>query len=555
MVRFACSFLTVLICGVVAGQQSDAPPKFEIADVHVSAKGRNQFPRGGGPARGGRFEMKTATMVDLIRTAYGYSPDRILEGPNWIEMDRYDVIAKVPEGAGSARPQTMLQALLEDRFKLKFRKEERPYPTYALVMGKKPLMKPADGSGDSGCKPKAAPASGPPPDNGVMMLSLNGARIVIGPDGLIEYNCRNMSMADFAQGMRQMFGAGDLGQGPVKDETGLEGIWNFDVRWSIGFIGMIEGQKVTMADAVEKQLGLKLDKRMVPTPVLIVESVNRKPTDNPPGVAEALPPVKTPTEFEVADVKPAAPGGRGMGGMRTGAGGRITADGIAMRVLLIRAFNTFGDEDLVGVPDWANTARFNINAKASSEPGQPNLDLETMGVMIRNLLADRFKMTWHIEERQLTAYTLVAAKPKMKPADPKVRASCRNENPPPGSPPATISLVCHDVTMEQFADQLQGAAQGLNWPVTDSTELQGGWDFTLTYSRFPQMAMAAGPGRGGDAGMPGVPGSPLPSASEPSGAYTIFEAVEKQLGLKLSPRKRSVTVTVIDHLEQTPTDN
>ena len=60
-----------------------------------------------------------------------------------------------------------------------------------------------------------------------------------------------------------------------------------------------------------------------------------------------------------------------------------------------------------------------------------------------------------------------------------------------------------------------------------------------------------GGGRGGDAGPEGV----APAASEPTGALTIFEAVEKQLGLKLEMHKRSMPVIVIDHLEQKPTDN
>jgi uncharacterized protein (TIGR03435 family) len=557
MYRFVCFFVTLLICGALFGEP-DAAPKFEIADVHASAKGRNIFGRGGGLARGGRFEMKSSTMVDLIRSAYGYSNDRILEGPNWIDMDRFDVIAKVPAGTPPDVQKAMLQSLLEDRFALKVRKEDRPLPNYALIVGKKPLMKAADGSGESGCKPKAAAGSAPGPE-GSIRIGLNGVQFTLAPGGLIEYNCRNMTMADFAGGLRQMFGVGDLGQGPVKDETGIEGIWNFDLRFSIGFIGLLgqqAGDRITIAEAVEKQLGLKLDKRMVPTPVLVVESANRKPTDNPPGIAEALPPVKTPTEFEVADVKPSAPGGRG-GAMRNGAGGRLTGQGIAMRLLLMRAFNstTLSDEDLIGVPEWANTTRFDINAKAPSDAGQA-VDMDAMGVMIRSLLVDRFKLKWHTEERPLTTYTLVAVKPKMKRADPKVRSSCRFENAPAGSPPGSNSLVCQDVTMEQFADQLQGAGPGLNFPITDSTELEGGWDFTLTYSRIPAAAlaaMAAGPGRGG--GDAGIAGSPLPSASEPSGALTIFEAVEKQLGLKLAPRKKNMPVTVIDHLEQTPTEN
>ena len=86
-----------------------------------------------------------------------------LGGPNWIEMDRFDVIAKLPPDSTPETQKLMLQALLEDRFKLLSHKEIKPLPTYALVAGKKPLLKEADGSEQTGCRPhtgSAAPVEG-----------------------------------------------------------------------------------------------------------------------------------------------------------------------------------------------------------------------------------------------------------------------------------------------------------------------------------------------------------------------------------------------------------
>ena len=71
---------------------------------------------------------------------------------------------------------------------------------------------------------------------------------------------------------------------------------------------------------------------------------------------------------------------------------------------------------------------------------------------------------------------------------------------------------------------------------------------TLTFS--PNANMNFGPVRAGDAA-----GSAVPTAADPSGTLTIFQAVEKQLGLKLEMEKRTVPVIVIDHIEQKPTDN
>jgi uncharacterized protein (TIGR03435 family) len=64
-----------------------------------------------------------------------------------------------------------------------------------------------------------------------------------------------------------MMGA-NVGTNPVLDETGLKGNWNFDVKWSMAFIGPMAAsttERVTMSEAVDKQLGLKLEERQVPT--------------------------------------------------------------------------------------------------------------------------------------------------------------------------------------------------------------------------------------------------------------------------------------------------
>jgi uncharacterized protein (TIGR03435 family) len=308
-------------------------------------------------------------------------------------------------------------------------------------------------------------------------------------------------------------------------------------------------ERITVFEAIEKQLGLKLEERQIPTPVIVVDRVNEKPTDNPPGVAEALPPIPVPTEFEVASVKASDPGGRG-GRFQVQPGGRVNAEGILMRFLISRAFNTFNGDEIASAPKWADTERFDIVAKVpSAGPSAPAVDMEAVAPLIRALLVDRFKMTYHTEERPVSAYSLVAAKPKMKKADAASRTFCKNGTVPAGAPPGSQLLTCQNISMPQFADRLQNMSQELNWPVLDATGIDGGWDFTLMYSR--NAAMTAG-GRGGDAVR--ADGA-VPLASEPTGAMTLFEAVEKQLGLKLEMHKRPMPVIVVDHLEQKPTEN
>jgi uncharacterized protein (TIGR03435 family) len=166
-----------------------------------------------------------------------------------------------------------------------------------LRAGKKPKLKEADGTGDTGCKPQSQQGT-----EGGIRMTMNGTPVALGPGMTILYSCRNMTMAAFAAGLQGMMGA-TMGIGPVTDKTGLEGTWNFDVRWSMQFVGMPgmdSSDRISMSDAIDKQLGLKLEQEDVPTPVLIVDKVNEKPTENSPGVAEALPAIPAPKEFEVA---------------------------------------------------------------------------------------------------------------------------------------------------------------------------------------------------------------------------------------------------------------
>jgi len=281
---------------------------------------------------------------------------------------------------------------------------------------------------------------------------------------------------------------------------------------------------------------------------MVVDSVNQKPSANPPGTADVLPVVPPPTEFEVASVKPSEGGGRGAM-FRPMTGGRFTATGLPMRILLMQAFNANG-ESPVGIPSWVDSERYDIVAKAPGDaPATQGVDMEVLAPMLRSLLVERFGLKYHTEDRQVTAYALTGGKPKMKPADPASRAFCKDKPAPPGSPPATRILNCQNVTMAQFAERLQFMSPELTWPVADATGLEGAWDFTLTFSMsFGMPMMARG---GGDSGPGAGPAAP----PDPTGGLTVFEAIEKQLGLKLEKQKRTAPLIVIDRLEQKPTEN
>jgi uncharacterized protein (TIGR03435 family) len=531
--------------------------------VHVSAKDPHHSFGGNQPVNG-RFEFHSATMVELIQAAWGIDQDKILGGPNWLELDRFDVVAKLPAGmtqANAVLPPVsqdgetrevppylqMLQSLLADRFKLVVRKEPRPFPAYILTAGKKPLVKASDGTGDTGCK----------------VLNHQGP-FVAGSE--IQYACRNLSMAAFAGNLGNILGT-ELGGNPVMDRTGLKGLWNIEFKWQLPAVACLKcdlsaDDRAQFFDAVEKQLGLKLELQQVPIPVILVDSVNRKPTENPPGVAEALPRPKVPSEFEVASIKPTAPDFTGAR-QNIEPNGRLVLQGVTLDDLLMATVgSSYGIPYrgwIIGMPSWAASQRFDITAippKSTILWSFQSFRDNTLQPLLRALLEQRFGLKTHAEEREVPAYSLVAVKPKMKKGDPASRSHCLNTPAPQGAPVGTVVLTCQNIPMDEFADRYVrnfGTAFGtiFAWPpVLDATGLEGGWDFTLQYVQTPVNQNAGG--RGGEAGP--SPAEAL-NASDPGGGLTVTEAVEKQLGLKLELRKRTMPVTVIDHLEQKPTEN
>ena len=114
MRAFARISFVALLSGAAFGQSAfDASPyrarpsgptkpAFQIADVHVSPHASNPIMQGG-VLRAGRYELRQATMLDLIKTAYGVDPDKVVGGPSWLESDRFDVIAKAPPETSAER--------------------------------------------------------------------------------------------------------------------------------------------------------------------------------------------------------------------------------------------------------------------------------------------------------------------------------------------------------------------------------------------------------------------------------------------------------------------
>jgi uncharacterized protein (TIGR03435 family) len=490
-------WLVLLSCAAFA-----QTPAFDVADVHASKPGTSQD---GDFLPGGRLELHGFTMLDLITYAYGVDGDLVFGGPPWLSTDRFDVTAKTAGSTSDEGAKLMLRSLLADRFKLTIHTEDRPLPVYLLTVGKKLLIKKA-GKDDGDCDRKIERP-------------------------WLTFTCKNLTMKELAE--RVTGWANNYLDHPVVDQTGLQGGYDFTLRWTGKGALVNTPDGIAFFDAVEKQLGLKLVAGKHPLPAMVVDSVNQTPTPNAPGVIENLP--VTATEFEVADLKPSRPDEKE--NARILPTGRIDLEAFPLKQMIMFAYDIHDEATLIG-PKWLESAKFDLHANAGSA-----VSMDALHVMMKSLLADRFKLAVHTEQQPVQVYVLLAGKrPKIEPAAGKVRAGCKRS-----VPDKLIVYECKSTTMAQFAEQIHQTAGGYlgEHPMVDATEMTGSYDFTLTWT--PVRGLPAGMAKNGESSAAGVPVEP--------GGITLFEAIDRQLGLKVELQKKPMAVLVIDQVNQVPTAN
>jgi len=498
--------------GVLIGQSQAPAPAFDVADVHPSPKGVRE---GGLYLHANRLEMHGVTMLRLITTAFGVGEDKVFGGPNWLDTDRFEVVTKSLRPVNIKTFQPMLQALLAERFQLKVRHEDKPEQVFALVPGKRVLLKESAGAGDAGCAKTNA-------------------------DGYITLTCHNVTMAYLAEALPGA--APNYFNHPVVDKTGLTGSYDVLLKWTgrarLGADS--DHPSISLFDYFEKQLGIKVEEQTRPAESVVIESIHEAPAPNPPGTLEKLPPPVT--EFEVAEIRPSRPDTKANFEMKSG---RIEAFAVTLKDLIGFAYS-LDDYMLAGVEKWLDTDHFDLIAKAD-----PSVTDGTLQAMLRTLLAERFHLKQHFAEQPVSVWALTApkGKGKLKETTGEEHAGCKRA-------PKDGALVysCRNTTMAQLADKLPdvaGAAAYLNeHPMVDLTGLKGSYDFDIAWAPPGRVY-----GRGGQGQNAGLPLAGAPTASAPDGGLTIFEAIDKQLGLKLAVEKHPMTIVVIDHVDRTPSDN
>ena len=492
--RSACATGLLFILGVLFSHPAIAQ-QFEAADVRASAAGTRES---GGFLPEGRFECRATTLLKLIAYAYSIRTDQVAGGPDWLTSDRFDIEAQAAaHDVSRAELRKMLQALLADRVGLAVHRDVKQMPVYLLSASKSGTELRESAGADGG----ACPLTDGDPD-------------------LIHRSCHGVSMGDLSNLLPQI--ANNYVDRPVVDKTGLTGRYDFELDWmnkpDYVAVKLVGRPTISIFDALEK-VGLRLDPGNGPATVIAIDRVNRTPAENANGGINRV----LPMEFEAADVRPSKDGRRAWNALPDG---EVDILGYTLRDLMKAAFE-FKDDRVKGGPKWLNTDRFDIIAKSPAA-----MSPHAVAVMLRALLAERFKLATHLEDEPRPVFALVRGKrgQTLQQSDGTARSECNLKIAERGR-----QFVCRNTTMAQLADRLPDVAQAyFIHPFVDMTKLKGAYDFTLTWTpkdRLPRVRPSTA------------------DAQTPEGDVTVFEAIDQQLGLKVEERKRALPVIVIDHVE------
>lgn len=241
--------------GVVHGQGALA---FDVVSIRPSEPGQQNSRFNIAP--GGGINVSNVAVRKLIEFAFGFRATQVIGGPAWIETASYDIVARVDKGDGPADLRSMTneqrdtieqkiqqrtKALLEDRFKLVVKRDTREMPLMALTVAK------------GGLKIKPNPPGDARPPN---------ARMARG-----KLTAQAVPMARLVQGLSMLL------QQTVIDETSVTGEFDFELAWSPDTTPDADGPSIFTA--LQEKLGLKLESKKGPVPVIVIERVER-PSEN-----------------------------------------------------------------------------------------------------------------------------------------------------------------------------------------------------------------------------------------------------------------------------------
>jgi uncharacterized protein (TIGR03435 family) len=263
---FFLSLIAFSATCIANAQDAPIQPKFEVASIKRADQcgGRNSIDPGSVAFRG-------VPLKGVLMEAFKVKMEQI-EGPSWLETDCFDISAKIPDGATRDQLPAMLQALLAERFKLAAHKKDRPRSGYELVVDKGgPKFKEDDPNTNF---------MGPG-RSGMMLFGAFGHGRLKGV----------MTMATLASNLARQ------GYGPVQDATGLTGKYDIDLTWTpdkafqpravdaVASAATAPGAdtpspEANLFTALRESLGLKLERRNMQVQFVVIDYIERIPTEN-----------------------------------------------------------------------------------------------------------------------------------------------------------------------------------------------------------------------------------------------------------------------------------
>jgi uncharacterized protein (TIGR03435 family) len=270
MIRRSVAIATLILSSAAAAQDPAAKvlPQFEVATIKPSAPitdGRVRIAMGGDP---GRINYQGLPIKMILARAFDIK-DYQISGPDWLDSERFDVMAKIPEGVSREQVPAMLQALLAERFKMTFHRDKKEMGIYALIVAK------------GGVKMKALEESA----EGVGQMQMMGR-------GHFTSKLTLAGLADFLSRWVDR---------PVLDMTDTKANYDIKLDWTpepgqggMKGVGGPQGPPrggeeggsnpdtagPSLFTAVQEQLGLKLESRKAPVDLLVIDHIEKTPTEN-----------------------------------------------------------------------------------------------------------------------------------------------------------------------------------------------------------------------------------------------------------------------------------
>jgi uncharacterized protein (TIGR03435 family) len=235
--------------GAAYGQPA-VTPRFEVASIKPSNV--DTASSSGIKTAHGRLDGYNVTLKRCIMGAYSVGPQQISGGPDWLESDRYEILAKADQPINDdAVMMVMLQGLLAERFKLVLHRETRTIPALVLEVARNgpKLEKAGDGEAVTNTS-----------------TSKTGVHI----------DARNTDIDLFARILARKTDQ------PVVNHTGLKGIFNIQLHWTPESATPPAGgamEEASLFTAIQEQLGLRLRSQKAPVEVLVIDHAE-KPSGN-----------------------------------------------------------------------------------------------------------------------------------------------------------------------------------------------------------------------------------------------------------------------------------